>query len=97
MNNPSFIAVNFSATQGPFDVKKGVYTFSVVGTFSSGSVSLEQLAADGSTYVIVKDAFGNAATISAAGETVVALSEGQYEFVVGGSPSAMYASLAPVN
>ena len=101
-NNFAPRASNFSATQGPFTIEKGLYAVSIVGTGGAtftggGSVSLELMAIDGSTYVVVLDAYGNACTFTGNAETVVALPDGQVEFVVSGTVAAVYMVVAPIS
>ena len=101
-NNLAVSAGNFSATQGPFTIEKGLYSVTIVGaggaTFTGGgSVSLDLCGPDGSTYLIVKDAYGNAATFTGNSETVVTLPDGQVEFVVSGTVSAVYMVVAPIS
>lgn len=48
---------NVSTSQGPFTVRGGLYGMSVHATFGGGSVTLQRLAADGSTWVTVLTAF----------------------------------------
>ncbi len=101
-NNPAVSASNFSATQGPFTVEKGLYAVSIVGTGGAtftggGSVSLDLCGPDGSTYIIVKDAYGNAATFTGNSETTVTLPDGQIEFVVSGTVSAIDMVVAAVS
>lgn len=48
---------NVSATQGPFTLRGGNYGITVHATFGGGSVTLQRLAPDGSTFVTVVTAF----------------------------------------
>lgn len=81
---------NVSTTQGPFKLNGGTYGLSVVATWNSGSVTLEMLAADGSTYIPALAAF------SANGYGAVALPPGQYKLVVA-SATGVYMAIARIN
>lgn len=85
---------NFSSSpQGPFRLEGGRYVVCMVGT--SGTLSLEILGPDGSTYIICKDIAGVAVTNAALGTAsfnTVDLPPGQYEFI-GASPVGAYAEV----
>lgn len=83
----------FSTTQGPFRLEGGRYVVLMVGT--SGTLSLEILGPDGSTFIIVTDNEGNAVTNASLGTASlnqVDLPPGQYQFA-GSSPVAAYAQV----
>lgn len=68
---------NISATTATFSLRGGQYAVEVhAGTWSSGSVTLERLAFDGSTYITCMTAF------SADGFATAYLPSGTYKFVV---------------
>lgn len=61
----NFKFVNVSTTQGPFTLRGGNYGLTCHATFGGGSVALQRLSTDGSTYVTVltaltADGYGNA-------------------------------------
>ena len=56
---------NISATTAAFNLKGGQYGITVSATFGGGSVTLQKLAADGSTYVTALTAFSAAGFVSA--------------------------------
>jgi hypothetical protein len=58
---------NISATTAPFNLKGGIYAIAAVATFGGGSVELQALGPDQSTYLSVPAAFpaGAALKISA--------------------------------
>ncbi|HTV31094.1 MAG TPA: hypothetical protein VMF32_25395 [Xanthobacteraceae bacterium] len=93
----SHLFSNFAATQGPFVLKGGVYSFRASGTWNSGSLALNALGPDGSTYVPTKNLFGTAASLSANGAVDgIYLPPGEYQLAVTGSPSALYAVVGSV-
>ena len=56
---------NISATPAVFTLPGGLYGVTVIGTFGPGTISLQRLAPDGSTYVTVMTAFTAAGYASA--------------------------------
>lgn len=80
---------NISATTSAFRLKGGKYGVTVVATFGGGSVTLQGLAFDGSTFVTVLAAF------TAAGYATVDLPPGQYQLAVA-TATAVYASVTSV-
>jgi hypothetical protein len=81
---------NISATTAAFSLRGGQYGVEVhAGTWASGSVTLERLAFDGSTYITCLTAF------SADGFASVYLPSGTYKFVVA-SASGIYVDLTGI-
>jgi hypothetical protein len=92
----SFLFSNFTTTQGPFTLRGGRYVVTMKGT--SGTLSLQVLAADGTTFVIAKDIAGNAVTnasLATATFFTVDLPPISAEFA-GSSPVGAYASIVRV-
>ena len=89
--------VNVTATiVGTFRLEGGRYQVTMVGT--SGTLSLEILGPDDSTYVIMKDTLGNAVTNSSLGTVSIQTVDcppGEYKFT-GSSPVGAYASIVRV-
>lgn len=77
---------NISATTSAFALKGGLYGIDVVATFGGGSVTLQRLAADGSTYVTALTAF------TAAGYSTAYLPAGTYKVAVA-TASAVYVAI----
>ena len=71
-----------SALPGPFTLKGGRYLFSVTATFGGGSVALQGLLPDGTTFATVPDVAGNAVSLTAAGWKTVDLTPGQYKITI---------------
>jgi len=71
-----------SAKPGPFTLKGGRYLFGVTATFGGGSVALQGLLPDGSTYATVPDIAGNAVSLTTAGWKTVDLAPGQYQIAI---------------
>lgn len=69
---------NISASTSGFVLKGGTYGLAVVATFGGGSVKLQRLAGDGSTYV----SMSSACDFTAAGGAVVDLPRGTYRWTV---------------
>lgn len=80
---------NISASTSAFRLAGGKYLVDVVATFGGGSVKLQRLAADGSTYNSV------GADFTAAGSAAVDLAPGQYRFTIA-TASAVYASVTGI-
>lgn len=81
---------NISATTAAFPLQGGLYQFSAVATWnSSGTVTLQQLGPDGSTYLSVS------AALSANGGVTVYLPPGQYQVAVA-TATVVYAGVARI-
>jgi hypothetical protein len=80
---------NISATTAAFTLRGGQYAVTVTATFGGGSVTLQRLAADGSTWVTCLTAF------SAAGYATVNLPSGTYRLTVA-TATAIYADVTSV-
>jgi hypothetical protein len=75
---------NIAASTGGFQLLGGNYGVTVhTTTWNSATVTLQRLAADGSTYVTVMTAF------SADGYATANLPAGTYRFTVSGSPTSI--------
>lgn len=79
---------NISATTAAFDLLAGQYGVTVMGT-GFGTVTLQRLAGDASTYVTCLTAF------SAAGYATVNLPRGSYKIAIS-SATAVYVDISPV-
>lgn len=93
---------NISATTNAFRLDLGgYYSVSVHATFGGGNVHLQQLAADGATWLEVEQAFNNAAAeidlvtgaFLADGVKVFVLAPGQFRFTVT-TATAVYIAIA---
>lgn len=80
---------NISATPASFVLRGGQYAVTVVATFGGGSVTLQRLAADNSTYVTCLTAF------TAAGYATVNLPSGTYRLLVA-TATAIYVDVVSV-
>lgn len=80
---------NISATTAQFTLKGGKYAVSAVATFGGGSVTLQGLAFDLTTFVTVVAAF------TAAGYAVIDLPPGQYRFTIA-TATAVFCSVTSV-
>jgi hypothetical protein len=78
---------NISATTAAFKLEGGQYTATVSATWNAGSVTLQTLSADGSTWLTAMTAF------SANGIASAVLPAGQYRFAIT-SATAVYATIA---
>ena len=83
------IYTNISATTAAFTLPSGLYGVTVTATFGGGSVTLQRLAADGSTYVTCLTAF------TAAGYATVNLPAGTYRFTIA-TATAVYVDIAAI-
>lgn len=83
---------NASATGSAVKWPGGRGVFNVVATFSGGTVKLQYLGADGSTYVD----YGAATTLTAAGSGVFELPAGTLIKANVATSTAVYASVAQV-
>lgn len=82
---------NIAATTASFPLKGGAYGVTVVATFSAGTVKLQRLALDGSTFV----SMSASTDFSAAGGTIVNLPPGTYRFTIA-TATAVYAEVQGV-
>lgn len=74
----AFAFTALTANSIPFHLMGGKYAVDAVATFSSGSVKLQRLGPDGSTYLSV----ASATDFSAAGYATVDLPQGTYRFTI---------------
>lgn len=85
------LASNLSATGSAVKVKSGIYVFQATATFGGGTVKLQSLLSDGTTWVDVAGA-----SLTAAGQTVgLYLPAGQYRANIA-TASAVYAYIIGV-
>lgn len=77
---------NVAATQGPFTLRGGNYGVTAKATWGGGSVTLQRLSPDGTTYVTVLTAF------TADGYQNVSLPGGTYQFLVA-TATAIYVDI----
>jgi hypothetical protein len=82
---------NISATTVGFTLKGGKYAASAVATFGGGSVKLQTLLVDGSTWQSVS----SGTDFSVAGFASVDLPPGQYRFTIA-TATAVYAAVTRV-
>lgn len=82
------LASNVSATTSAFQLRGGKYAAAVVATFGGGSVKLQTLGPDGTTWISV----ASATDFTAAGYGTVDLPAGQYRWTIA-TASAVYASV----
>lgn len=80
---------NISGTPGGFLLEGGQYAVQVNATFGGGSVTLQRLSVDGSTYVTCLTAF------SAAGYATVNLPYGTYKLTIA-TATGVYAEIIPI-
>ena len=86
-NGQSF--TNISATTAAFTLPAGNYGVTAKATWGGGSVTLQKLSPDGSTYVTALTAF------SADGYATVLLPSGTYKFAVA-TATAVYVEIASI-
>lgn len=86
MADEGYTASNIAATTANFRLAGGLYGMDVVATFGGGSVTLQKLAADASSYVTA------ATAVTAAGYTTVYLAPGLYRLLVA-TASAIYVKI----
>lgn len=87
------LIVNGTATGAAFDCPGGTCVFLVAATFGGSTISLQIQLPDGSTWL----AAGTQTTLTANGGGIVTLPPCQIRAAVtGGSPSAIFASIARV-
>ena len=79
---------NISATTAAFKLRGGTYAFTVVATFGGGTVKLQTLAGDGSTWVDV-----SSQTVAA--NVIVYCGPGQYRFAIA-TATAVYVVLCSI-
>lgn len=84
-------ASNVSATPASFQLKGGKYAASVVATFGGGSVKLQKLGPDGTTYQSV----ASGTDFTAAGFAVVDLPPGMYRWLIA-TATAVYADVTRI-
>lgn len=82
---------NISATTAQFNLKGGKYGVNAAATFGGGSVKLQTLLADGSTWASVS----SATDFTAAGYATVDLPAGVYRFTIA-TATAVYANISSV-
>lgn len=80
---------NIAATTAAFLLQGGLYGVTISATFGPGSVALQRLAQDATTYVTCLTAF------TAAGYATVSLPPGTYRFLVT-TTTAIYVDIASV-
>ncbi|MCK1706119.1 hypothetical protein IVA86_33140 [Bradyrhizobium sp. 146] len=80
---------NISATTAAFSLKGGVYGITATGTWGGGSLTLQRLAFNGSTYVTALTA------IAADGYTTVTLPPGTYKLAVA-TATAVYVDITAI-
>jgi hypothetical protein len=83
---------NISASTAAFNLIGGAYGVSVVATFGGGSVKLQRLALDGSTFV----SLAAATDFTANGGALVNLPAGSYRFTIA-TATAVYAEVQGVS
>lgn len=80
---------NISATTAAFTLRGGNYGITVSATFGGGSVMMQRLAADGTTYVTCVTAF------TAAGYASANLPSGTYRLTIA-TATAVYADVVSI-
>lgn len=85
----SYTASNIAATTAAFTLAGGLYGVDASATFGGGSITLQKLAGDGSTYVTALTAF------SAAGYATVNLPPGTYKIAIA-TASAVYVTITRI-
>lgn len=85
------LASNISANSSAFQLRGGKYAVAAVATFGGGSVKLQALGPDGSTYLSV----ASGTDFTAAGYGTVDLPPGQYRWTVA-TATAVYASVTRI-
>jgi len=82
---------NIGATTAAFQLRGGKYGVSAVATFGGGSVKLQMLGPDASTFLSVLAA----TDFAAAGYAVIDLPPGQYRFTIA-TATAVYANICRI-
>lgn len=77
-----------------FTILRDRYMLIATATWGGGSIALKALAADGTTYVAVKDVNGNAVSLTADGSALVDLPAGSYRLDFT-TANAAYVTLTP--
>jgi hypothetical protein len=90
-NPEAVLFQSLAANSNTFLLKGGKYAVAAVATFGGGSVKLQVLGPDLSTFLSV----AGATDFSAAGFATVDLPPGQYRFTIA-TATAVYASVIPV-
>lgn len=85
------LASNVAATTAAFELKGGKYAVAVVATFGGGSVKLQMLGPDSTTYLSV----ASGTDFTAAGYGTVDLPPGQYRWTIA-TATAVYAVVCRV-
>jgi hypothetical protein len=80
---------NIAATTAAFTLPSGNYGVTVTATFGGGSVTVQRLAADGTTYVTCLTAF------TAAGYASVLIPTGTYRIAIA-TATAVYVDIASI-
>ena len=88
-NNEVHSFDDVDATPAAFVLQGGLYAITITATWGGGSVTLQRLAADGSTYVAVADAF------SADAFQTISLPPGTYRLLMA-TAEAMYADITSI-
>ena len=91
----SKVSSNIAATTSAFALKGGLYTLAALATWGGGSVALQMLGPDNSTYMTVNDVYGAPVSFTANGQTTAALPPGQYKWTIA-TATAVYAIAASV-
>jgi hypothetical protein len=87
--NQTLVYSNISATTAAFTLAGGLYGVLAQATWGGGSVTLQRLSPDASTYITVLTAF------SANGYATVSLPRGTYRFTVA-TATAIYLEIAAI-
>lgn len=87
--NDTVFFTNIAATTAAFTLRGGQYGLDVIATFGGGNVTLQRLAADGTTWVTVL------APVTTAGYATVNLPGGTYRFSIT-TATAVYIQLTSV-
>lgn len=87
--NERFYFENIAATTAAFTLRGGLYGVTASATWGGGSVTLQRLAADGSTYITCLTAF------TASGYATVSLPPGAYKVAVATS-TAVYIDITAI-
>ncbi len=92
-----YINTSFTTTDNAFSLLGGVYSWAVVGTFNSTTVTLDALGPDGSTWQNVKNLSGTAASLTASGRVdSLWLPPGSYRFSVSATATSLAAIVVSV-
>src|SRR5262249_49975125 len=91
IHGETYLHANAATSSLPFALRGGDYTVTVVATFGGGSVKLQKLAGDGTTYV----SCSSTTDFTAAGGASVSLAPGDYRFTIA-TASAVYAQITAI-